>query len=94
MSIFLFIDIAKAQYEVCLPIFQILKCFLMVLEADNIRDMKFLHQQVDQVDAIAFRLPLVVQEGIGPNAFGVLKYQRSLLSIDYSAVRLGGNVGD
>jgi hypothetical protein len=58
----------------------------MVLETNNIRDVELLHQQADQVDAISFGFTIIIQVGIGPDAFRVLKDQRSLSRINPNAV--------
>jgi hypothetical protein len=65
----------------------------MVLETDNVGDVKLLHQQPDEVDAVSFGFTLFIQVGIRPYTFRILEDKRLLSRICPSAVRLGGNVG-
>ena len=88
----IFIDIAQTEDQVCLALLQVAKNLLMVLQADDVGNVELLHQQLEQVDAIALGFIIVIQVGIWPDALGVLKDQRSLRRIYQSAVRLSGNV--
>ena len=60
MTIDFAIDVAQAEDEVGMTFFQVLKHFLMILQADGIGDVKFVHQQSDQIDTITLGFALIV----------------------------------
>jgi hypothetical protein len=65
----------------------------MVLQANDVRDVELLHQQMNQVDAISFWFTIFIQVRIGPDTFRVLEDQRPFLRINSNAVRLAIYVG-
>ena len=60
MTELLFIDVSQAEDKVGTAFFQVLKHFLVVFQADFIWDVKFVHQQADQVNTISLWLALLI----------------------------------
>ena len=66
LSVFIVEVRIHTAHQVGMSTFQVVKGFLCRFQLDDVGDVKFLTQHLEQVDVVAYSLAILVEEGIRP----------------------------
>ena len=67
-----------AAHQVGMTVLQVFEGLLCRLQLDDIWDIEFLAQHLEQVDVVAHGFAVLIKEGVGPQVPCIFIYQRTL----------------
>ena len=77
-----------AAHQVSLSCLQVVECLAGGFQFDDIGDVKFLEDEFEQVDVVAYGLAILIQEGIGPEVPCVFIHEGIVFGEDSCTVTL------